>query len=324
MEDGIISRVLQFFFWPLFAVLSWLRLPTFLKQAAHYDEGSTIDEDQVSFFSKLSSEWWDEKGKMRNLHCYNELRVPLIVEGLLEVGQIDLAKSQSPLPLQGLKIIDIGCAAGILTEIASRGAARATLRWQNDILHSRRFTPRWGRLGEWHKALAKLGAEITGVDASQNMIKVAKIHAEKDSKISNSITYVSETIEEHAKKYPGYYDVIVASEVLEHVNNKELFVHCSAATVKPGGSFFITTPNRTFTVWFGLILISEYISKRIPRGTHYMHMMYTPEETRSLLKKNDCSIIRTRGIRMSTFGSEWYWSTNTDMFYAVHAVRNNE
>ncbi|XP_069703435.1 ubiquinone biosynthesis O-methyltransferase-like isoform X2 [Periplaneta americana] len=289
MEDGIISRVLQFFFWPLFAVLSWLRLPTFLKQAAHYDEGSTIDEDQVSFFSKLSSEWWDEKGKMRNLHCYNELRVPLIVEGLLEVGQIDLAKSQSPLPLQGLKIIDIGCAAGILTE-----------------------------------ALAKLGAEITGVDASQNMIKVAKIHAEKDSKISNSITYVSETIEEHAKKYPGYYDVIVASEVLEHVNNKELFVHCSAATVKPGGSFFITTPNRTFTVWFGLILISEYISKRIPRGTHYMHMMYTPEETRSLLKKNDCSIIRTRGIRMSTFGSEWYWSTNTDMFYAVHAVRNNE
>ncbi|KAJ4439758.1 hypothetical protein ANN_07886 [Periplaneta americana] len=177
--------------------------------------------------------------------------VPLIVEGLLEVGQIDLAKSQSPLPLQGLKIIDIGCGAGILTE-----------------------------------ALAKLGAEITGVDASQNMIKVAKIHAEKDSKISNSITYVSETIEEHAKKYPGYYDVIVASEVLEHVNNKELFVHCSAATVKPGGSFFITTPNRTFTVWFGLILISEYISKRIPRGTHYMHMMYTPEETRSLLKKS--------------------------------------
>ncbi|XP_069703436.1 ubiquinone biosynthesis O-methyltransferase-like [Periplaneta americana] len=289
MEDGIMSRVLVFFFWPLFALLSWLRVPTFIKHTAHNDEGSTIDEDQVENFSKLSSEWWDEKGKMRYLHSYNELRVPLIVEGLLEVGQIDLAKSQSPLPLQGLKILDIGCGAGILTE-----------------------------------ALAKLGAEITGVDASQNMIKVAKIHAEKDSKISNSITYVSETIEEHAKKYPGYYDVIVASEVLEHVSNTELFVQSSTATVKPGGSFFITTPNRTLIIWFDIILIPEYISKRIPRGTHYMHMMYTPEETRSLLKKNDCSIIRTRGMRTTMFESEWYWSTNTDMFYAVHAVRNNE
>ncbi|KAJ4439757.1 hypothetical protein ANN_07885 [Periplaneta americana] len=152
------------------------------------------------------------------------------------------------------------------------------------------------------QALAKLGAETTGIDPSQNLIKVAKIHAEKNSKISNSITYFSETIEEHTKKYPGYYDVIVASKVLEHVNNKGLFVQSFAATVKPGGSLFITTPNRTFILWFVLILLTEYISQDLPRGTHQMNMMYTPEETRYLLKKNDCSIIRTRGIAFTQCG----------------------
>ncbi|XP_023727112.1 ubiquinone biosynthesis O-methyltransferase, mitochondrial [Cryptotermes secundus] len=283
------SRILQGRMCQIPALFCKFRSTACLKQKVQQHEQSTVDERDVAHFSKLSSGWWDEQGEMKALHALNKLRVPLIRDGLRNVGQIDLSKWQSPKPLHGMKILEVGCGGGILTE-----------------------------------PLARIGADITGIDASQNVIDIASSHAQQDPSVSNSITYTCRTVEEHAKEHKDFYDAVVATEVLEHVTHKDLFLEACISTLKPGGSVFITTLNRTVVLWAFGIMLAEYVLGIIPRGTHQLEKCIKPHETQALLEKYGCTTKLIHGMLYNLLSNEWHWSSNTSMNYALHAVRKQQ
>lgn len=157
----------------------------------------TVDQGEVDKLSKLSPKWWNTNGEMRALHSMNKLRVQLVRECLIYSKHGSFDKLNQAQPLEGFKIIDVGCGGGILTE-----------------------------------PLARIGADVTGLDASNELIDVAKDHASKDPAIAENIEYICGTIEEHAKENPERYDAVVASEVLEHVVEKDLFLESCANSLK--------------------------------------------------------------------------------------------
>lgn len=151
---------------------------------------STVNDKEIEHLSGWKKDWWDKDGLLKPLHNFNPLRIQFVRDGLANTG----FKEQTPsLPLQGIKIADIGCGGGILTE-----------------------------------ALARIGAQVTGIDASKELIEVAKLHAELDPDISKRTNYVCTSIEEFSGENEELYDAVVSSEVVEHVNNQELFlkVYC--------------------------------------------------------------------------------------------------
>lgn len=147
---------------------------------------STINEKDVEHHSNLSEVWWNNTNILSPLHQLNRVRIPFIREGLVNTG----LKVQNPsLSLQAIKIADVGCGGGILTE-----------------------------------CLARAGADVTGIDASKKLINVAKRHIQTESDIIGRVNYINTTIEDFSQKNEEVYDVVVASEVVEHVNNPDIFL----------------------------------------------------------------------------------------------------
>lgn len=147
---------------------------------------STINAKEVEHFYNMKNDWWNRDGVLKSLHTFNPLRVQFVKNGLANNG----LKIRNPyLPLEGIKIADVGCGGGIFAE-----------------------------------NLARIGAQVTGIDPSADLIDIAKKHMELDPEISERITYVNTTIEEFAKKNEDSYDVVVSSGVIEHVEEQELFL----------------------------------------------------------------------------------------------------
>lgn len=147
---------------------------------------STADHTQIEHFSDLQNDWWDLTGKLGTLHAYAPLRIQFIRKGLANAG----FETKNPtLPLKGVKIADIGCGGGIITE-----------------------------------RLARIGAQVTGIDASAKLIDIAKQHIKSDSDIVDRVNYIQTTIEEFSPKNEELYDVVVASEIIEHIEDPELFL----------------------------------------------------------------------------------------------------
>lgn len=147
---------------------------------------STVDLTDIDHFSKLHNKWWDVNGEIRPLHALNPLRIQLIRDGLANIG----VKIECPyLPLEGIKILDVGCGGGLLSE-----------------------------------SLARIGADVTGIDASSELITAAKQHAVLDASLDGKLNYFQTIIEDFALNNKEAYNAVVASEVIEHVNNKELFL----------------------------------------------------------------------------------------------------
>lgn len=206
-----------------------------------------MDKKEVEFHSNLSEVWWDVTGRMKALHSMNPLRVQLIRDGLANAG---LKEANPSTPLDGIKILDVGCGGGILSE-----------------------------------PLARIGATVTGLDASTQLISTAKEHASLDKNISGRLSYVASTIEDHTSSNQATYDVVVASEIIEHITDQEFFLKSCTNVVKPGGSIFITTPGKTASSWLVAILMAEYVLRIIPQGTHDWNKFISPEETQRLLEK---------------------------------------
>lgn len=286
MKCSAFVRVLQVNENQIFLRLGRFRSSTCLKQERHQHGRSTVDVHDIRRFNELASRWWDERGEMKALHALNKLRVPLIRDGLLNVGQIDVTQWQSPQPLHGMKILEVGCGGGILTE-----------------------------------PLARIGAKVTGIDASQSMIDTATSHACEDPSVSNSITYIRAAIEEHANEHSEFYDVVVASEVLEHVVHKDLFLDACVSSLKHGGSIFITTLNRTVLMWTFGIVLAEYVLRLVPQGSHELDKCVNPHEAEALLEKYGCTTKLVHGMLYNFLSNEWHWSSNTSMNYALHAVK---
>lgn len=247
---------------------------------------STYIEEEVSKFRAMASMWWDPKGDAKPLHALNRLRVSLIRDGLIHSKSVKPEYLGGPKPLTGLKILDVGCGGGILCE-----------------------------------PLARLGASVDGLDAAEENVAVASLHAKSDARIRSNINYICGTVEEHTKSLKDHYDAVVASEVLEHIDATDLFVKTCSDALKPGGSFFVTTINKTTVSWLGGILIAEYALRLLPVGTHDWNRFVPRQELLFMLEKNGFAARLVHGMAYNPLVNDWVWVKSSAINYAVHAVK---
>ncbi|MFN3227436.1 MAG: bifunctional 2-polyprenyl-6-hydroxyphenol methylase/3-demethylubiquinol 3-O-methyltransferase UbiG [Hyphomicrobiales bacterium] len=241
---------------------------------------SSIDPDEVARFSALAAEWWDPKGKFGVLHKFNPVRLAYIREKLCAHFGLDEKLAH---PFKGLRILDIGCGGGLICE-----------------------------------PMARLGATIVGVDASQKNINTASVHAREQGL---AIDYRATTAE--ALRADGEtFDVVLNMEVVEHVADVDSFVADCAAMVKPGGLMVIATINRTAKAFFMAIIGAERLLRWLPVGTHQYEKLVKPEELASALAPTGMAIIDKAGVAFNPLEDRWKRVPNDlDVNYMVLAAR---
>uniref|UniRef100_A0A1B6DMM7 Ubiquinone biosynthesis O-methyltransferase, mitochondrial n=1 Tax=Clastoptera arizonana TaxID=38151 RepID=A0A1B6DMM7_9HEMI len=247
----------------------------------------TYDEDEVQKHEALAGEWWALNGPMKALHTMNTLRIPFIQNGLIATHQLHFSDIiVGDTYLTGKQILDVGCGGGILSE-----------------------------------ALARLGASVTGIDPSEELINLATLHIDMGPKFrTKPPTYIATTVENHVKKFAHSYDVVVASEVIEHVSNKKSFVKSCVKALKPGGSIFFTTPSKTWISWFGTIVVGEHILRILPKGTHQYDKFISYTNLSDMLEKEDCNVKSVDGMFYNALWNKWSWTNTKALMYALHAV----
>lgn len=240
---------------------------------------TTINDAEIAKFTAMAQEWWDPKGKFKPLHKFNPVRLAYIRDNLVSHFGRDTSGMR---PLEGLKIVDIGCGGGLLCE-----------------------------------PLTRLGASVTGVDAAERNISIAKIHAEKSGLDIDYRVTTSEALVEAGEKF----DVVLNMEVVEHVDNVPLYMKSCADLVAPGGLMFTATLNRTARAYALAILGAEYVLGWLPKGTHDWKKFLTPDEIRSLISRNGLRIIEDKGVVFHPLADEWRLSVDTGVNYMVLAAR---
>ena len=196
---------------------------------------STINKDEIEKFSKLANEWWDIEGKFKPLHMFNPIRIEYILN--ISQSYFKISKSNQ-LPLKNLKILDIGCGGGLISE-----------------------------------PMCRLGANVTGIDASEKNINIAKLHASKNNLNIKYLHTVPENFDQKDK-----FDIILNLEVVEHVENLDLYLSSCHKLLKQNGIIFTATINKTFTSYIKAIIGAEYILRWLPIGTHDWNKFLKPEE----------------------------------------------
>src|SRR5271163_1797105 len=240
--------------------------------------GSTVDPAEIAKFSKLSEQWWDPKGKMAPLHKINPLRLTYIRDAACRKFERNIKSLNC---LSGLRVIDIGCGAGLLCE-----------------------------------PLTRLGAQVIGVDPSASNIAAAKLHADKGHL---SIDYRCTTAEEMDVR--ERFDIVLAMEVIEHVSDVGVFLNRCAAMLKPGGLMVISTLNRNWKSFALAIVGAEYVLRWLPRGTHQWDKFVTPNELEIALERAGMYITDETGVMYNLFGDRWQLSSDMDVNYMVVAER---
>lgn len=241
---------------------------------------TTVDIDEVERFSALAAEWWNPNGKFRPLHKFNPVRLAYIRD---QVAAHFGRDPHAAKPFDGLRILDIGCGGGLLCE-----------------------------------PMARLGAEVVGVDASQTNIEVARLHA-AESRVS--IDYRAGTAEELADAGETF-DVILNMEVVEHVADVGFFVDKCAQMVRPGGIMFVATINRTLKALGLAIFGAEYVLRWLPRGTHEYSKLVRPDELEKALNAADMHIIDRTGVSYNPLADRWQRSRDLDVNYMVLAQKS--
>jgi len=274
---------------PSLAITKFRKMTTNSNPKESESHKSTLNKEEHDKFRKMAHDWWDPKGPAGGLLSMNQLRVPLIKDGLISSGRCTSSK-MSPEPLSNMRILDVGCGAGLLSE-----------------------------------PLARLGAEVIGLDAVQENIICAKEHASKDPIVDGRVSYICSTIESFLQENPDIkkFDAVVASEVIEHVDNPPHFVSTCSSLIDDGGSFFLTTINRTQRSYLGAIIAAEYVLRLLPTGTHDWNKFITPQELQHMLDSSRYTF-RTRllhGMFYFPFFDKWTWIPDTSVNYALHAVK---
>jgi len=239
----------------------------------------TIDQDEVARFSRLAAQWWDARGPMAPLHKLNPVRLAYIRDRAAEYFGRDPKRLDS---LAGLRILDIGCGGGILSE-----------------------------------PLARLGAAVVGADPSESNIAVARNHAAQSGL---AIDYRNTTAEALAEAGESF-DVVLAMEVVEHVADVGLFVDLTASMVKPGGLMFVATLNRTMKSFALAIVGAEYILRWLPRGSHQWDKFVTPNELEIAIEQGGLQLTHETGVIYNLLADRWQLATDLDVNYMVVAVK---
>jgi 2-polyprenyl-6-hydroxyphenyl methylase/3-demethylubiquinone-9 3-methyltransferase len=240
---------------------------------------STIDEREVERFSRLAADWWNPRGKMAPLHKFNPVRLSYIRDRAVAHFGRDPKLLDA---LSGLRVLDIGCGGGILSE-----------------------------------PLARLGAQMVGADPSQTNIEVAKLHAAQSGLAIDYRCTSAEALADAGERF----DVVLAMEVVEHVADLPLFVRRCAEMVKPSGIMVVATLNRTLKAFALAIVGAEYVLGWLPRGTHQWDKFVTPREIETLLENNALHVIHDTGVIYNPFADSWRLSSDMDVNYMVVAER---
>ncbi|MDR3494215.1 MAG: bifunctional 2-polyprenyl-6-hydroxyphenol methylase/3-demethylubiquinol 3-O-methyltransferase UbiG [Ancalomicrobiaceae bacterium] len=224
---------------------------------------STVDDAEIARFSAMAAEWWDPTGKFRPLHKFNPVRLTYLKASLARQFGRD---ANAPDALSGLDVLDIGCGGGLLSE-----------------------------------PLTRLGAKVTGVDASATNIGVARSHAEV---MGLAIDYRADTAEALVEA-GEHYDVVLAMEIVEHVADLDLFVGACAGLVKPGGLLVMATLNRTAKSFALAILGAEYVLRWLPVGTHDWSRFVKPEELSAAIEAHGLKIRDETGVTFNPLADRW-------------------
>ena len=239
---------------------------------------SSINSKEIEKFSKIAEEWWDPDGKFKPLHKFNPTRILYIKENIIKSFNLD----QKRTPLKNIKILDIGCGGGLLSEPMSR-----------------------------------LGAEVTGIDASKKNISVAKLHAKKNNL---NINYVCSSPEK--LKTTKKFDVILNMEIVEHVEDVNFFLKSCSRLLKKNGIMFIATLNKTLKSYIFAIVGAEYILRWLPIGTHEWEKFVDPKELIDILKKNNLKLDRIDGMKFNLITDKWKISNDKSVNYIAKFIKN--
>lgn len=242
-------------------------------------QAQTVDPEEIERFSRIAEEWWDENGKFRPLHRLGPVRLKYIRDNAMRHFGRDADEMQA---LSGLQVLDIGCGGGLLCEPVTR-----------------------------------MGAKVTGIDASEKNIRVASLHAEK---MGLEIDYRCASPEE--LNTGTAYDIVLALEIVEHVADVPLFLKSCVSLVRPGGMLFMSTLNRTVKSYGLAIVGAEYVLRWLPRGTHQWKKFLKPSELCGGLRREGMTIENMSGMAFNPFRNEWHLSdTDLDVNYLLAAIR---
>ena len=239
---------------------------------------NTINQKEIEKFSKMADEWWDPNGKFKPLHKFNPIRIKYIKESIIEEFNLEVTDS---VPLKGIKVLDIGCGGGLLSE-----------------------------------PMCRLGADVTGIDASSKNIEIAKIHAEKNNL---KIKYICTSPE---KIKDTKYDVILNMEIIEHVENVDLFLKSSVSLLNKKSLMFVATLNKTLKSYLFAIIGAEYVLRWLPIGTHEWEKFVKPKDLENMLTSHGMKLIKTDGVKFNPILDKWSLSKDTSINYISKYSKN--
>ena len=240
---------------------------------------STINKDEINKFTKMADEWWDINGKFKPLHMFNPIRIEYILDIASKHFNFKINNQKS---LNGLKILDIGCGGGLISE-----------------------------------PMTRLGAEVTGIDASAKNIEIAKLHAKKNNLKINYLNSEPEKLNLKNK-----FDIILNLEVVEHVENLNLYLESCQKLLKPKGLMFTATLNKTLTSFIKAIIGAEYVLRWLPIGTHDWNKFIKPNELEKKLLDLNFSTVNLTGLSFNPIFQEWKRSKDLSVNYILATEKN--
>ena len=238
---------------------------------------TSINKKEIDKFSKMADEWWDPEGKFKPLHKFNPTRIKYLKENIVYNFKL---KNKSK-PLSGIKILDIGCGGGLLSEPMSR-----------------------------------MGANVTGIDASDKNIKIAKLHSKKNKLKINYLCSSPEKLKIEKK-----FDVILNMEIVEHVEDVDFFLKSCSKLLKKNGLMFVATINKTLKSYVFAIVGAEYVLRWLPIGTHEWEKFVKPEDLKKILMKYDLSLNKLEGMNFNIFKDEWSISKDLSVNYIAKFIK---
>ena len=240
---------------------------------------NTVDKEEIEKFSRLAKDWWNPNGKFKPLHILNPTRINFIKKKLINHFNI---RPDSDLPLKNISILDIGCGGGLLCE-----------------------------------PLKRLGADITGMDASKNNIEIAKLHAKE---MNLNINYIHSSPENFKSK--NKFDVILNMEIVEHVASVDLFIQNSSEIIKKNGIMFISTINRNLKSYLFAIIGAEYVLRWLPIGTHDWNKFIVPNELELITNKKNFKTDEIIGMKFNPLNNKWNTSSDLSVNYIATFLKN--
>lgn len=231
---------------------------------------NNVDPNEIKKFEDLASRWWDPESEFQPLHAINPLRTEYI---------------NLHSPVKGLKVLDVGCGGGLISE-----------------------------------AMSAFGADVTGIDMGEAPLSVAKLHLLESGE---QVEYIKITAEELAEQRPNQYDVVTCLEMLEHVPNPSSVIEACAKMVKPGGDVYFSTINRNPKAWLMAIVGAEYVLNMLPKGTHEYNKFIKPSELSEYARHSGLELQRMIGLHYNPLSKIYKLAPGVDVNYMIHCKRTS-